>query len=285
MAQPYGEEFGKIMTYFTGLFGLPPYANLTVVETENGAPNGYAAPGMIFLRPRGIGKAAERQAAGEPDFAPVVGGDCSRRTTRNHLWLTNGFATYSELLWAEHNAGAGALETQLRDVMVEALTVDNVPMHAVRAAGGLFAGALGADRQQGRGRDEHAALHRGRREVLQDRSRTSRSRTRGNRSAPTISRRSAETVSGQDLGYFFIQWIESSGAPEFKLEYTIFRTQKGFRVMGKIAQDLDTFRMPVDLQDRDRRQPGREARRSGGHVLGILRGYLRQAEEHRDRSE
>jgi tetratricopeptide (TPR) repeat protein len=58
----------------------------------------------------------------------------------------------------------------------------------------------------------------------------------------------AEGVAGQDLGYFFIQWIESSGAPEFKLEYTIYRTQKGFRVMGKIAQDLDTFRMPVDLK-------------------------------------
>ena len=36
----------------------------------------------------------------------------------------------------------------------------------------------------------------------------------------------AENVSGQDLGYFFIQWIESSGAPEFKLEYTIFRTRR-----------------------------------------------------------
>jgi aminopeptidase N len=58
----------------------------------------------------------------------------------------------------------------------------------------------------------------------------------------------AETASAQNLGYFFIQWIESSGAPEFKLEYTIFRTQKGFRAMGKIAQDLDTFRMPVDLK-------------------------------------
>ena len=57
-----------------------------------------------------------------------------------------------------------------------------------------------------------------------------------------------EQASGQDLGYFFLQWIESSGAPEFKTEWTIFRTQKGFRVMGKIAQDLDTFRMPVDLK-------------------------------------
>jgi hypothetical protein len=61
-------------------------------------------------------------------------------------------------------------------------------------------------------------------------------------------RKAAESASGQDLGYFFIQWIESSGAPEFKLDYTIFRTQKGFRVMGKVTQDMDTFRMPVTLK-------------------------------------
>ena len=57
-----------------------------------------------------------------------------------------------------------------------------------------------------------------------------------------------EQASGQELRYFFIQWLESSGSPEFKLDYTVFRTQQGFRVVGKITQDLDTFRMPVDLR-------------------------------------
>ena len=38
----------------------------------------------------------------------------------------------------------------------------------------------------------------------------------------------AEEVYGQSLNYFFLQWIDSSGAPEFKMEYTIFRTQKVF---------------------------------------------------------
>ncbi|MBV9225061.1 MAG: tetratricopeptide repeat protein [Acidobacteriaceae bacterium] len=61
-------------------------------------------------------------------------------------------------------------------------------------------------------------------------------------------RKTMEQVSNQELRYFFIQWLESSGSPEFKLEYTVFRTQSGFRVVGKINQDLDTFRMPVDLR-------------------------------------
>ncbi|MGH9626414.1 MAG: tetratricopeptide repeat protein, partial [Bryobacteraceae bacterium] len=57
-----------------------------------------------------------------------------------------------------------------------------------------------------------------------------------------------EQASGQQLKAFFIQWLESTGAPDFKLQYTIYRTQKGFRVVGKINQDLDTFRMPVLLR-------------------------------------
>ena len=61
-------------------------------------------------------------------------------------------------------------------------------------------------------------------------------------------RRAAEEIFGSDLQYFFIEWIESSGAPEFKLDYTIFRTQKNFRIVGKVSQDMDTFRMPVELK-------------------------------------
>jgi aminopeptidase N len=246
MAPAYGEQVGKTMSYFTGLFGIPPYANLTVVETEDGAPNGYAAPGLIFLAPKAIG----RQPA-----VKLVANQVSRQwfeeqvspTTRNHLWLTNGLAAYSELLWTEHERGPGAMEAQVRDVMVESLTIDTVPMI-----------------QSGRLEDyspELWALTGGKgattinmlRYVIGDDSffKTLKAYTQqfAWRSASTEDfRKVAETVSGQDLGFFFIQWIESSGAPEFKLEYTIFRTQKGFRVMGKISQDLDTFRMPVDLK-------------------------------------
>src|SRR5579872_2923974 len=113
MAQPYGQEIGKVMSYFTGTYGLPPYANLTVVETEAGAPNGYAAPGMIFLAPAGI----TRQVASK-----LLANEVSRQwweelvspATRNHLWLTNGLASYSELLWTEQANGAPAAQSALR---------------------------------------------------------------------------------------------------------------------------------------------------------------------------
>ena len=246
MAQHYGEETGKEMSYFTGMFGLPPYANLTVIETEDGAPNGYAAPGLLFLNPHGIGH--------EPN-GRLLANEISRQwfeelvspASRNHLWLTNGLAAYSELLWTEHAAGAGAMESQMHDVMVEALTIDNVPIIQAARLEDYSPELWALTGSKG------AAVMNMLRYVMGDdkffRALKQYAQNFSWKSALTDDfRKIASDVSGQDLGYYFIQWIESSGAPEFKLDYTIYRTQKGFRVMGKIAQDLDTFRMPVVLK-------------------------------------
>jgi len=246
MAQAYGEETGKVMSYFTGMFGLPPSADLVLVETEAGAPNGYAGPGLVFLAPRGIGQAPNDKLLAN-QITRQWFEDLVSPTTRNHLWLSNGPATYAEALWTEHASGPGALQTQMRDTTVEALTVDNVPV--VQSARledyspelWALTGSKGA-----------AVLHMLRYVVGDEKffaGLKAYTQQFAWKSASTEDfRKVMETVVGQDLGYFFIQWIESSGAPEFKLEYTIFRTQKGFRVMGKIAQDLDTFRMPVLLK-------------------------------------
>ena len=51
-----------------------------------------------------------------------------------------------------------------------------------------------------------------------------------------------------NLVSFFSQWVNSTGIPEFKLEFIVYRTRKGFKVVGRIHQDLDTFRMPVELR-------------------------------------
>jgi tetratricopeptide (TPR) repeat protein len=60
--------------------------------------------------------------------------------------------------------------------------------------------------------------------------------------------KTAEKVHGDQLAWFFTQWLDSTGAPAFKNKYTIYRVAKGFRVVGEISQDLDLFRMPVELR-------------------------------------
>jgi len=246
MANTYGEETGKVMSFLTSLYGLAPQANLTLVETEDGTPNGFSAPGIIFLSPRGIGNQfAARLMANQ--LARQWWETLVSPINRDHLWLENGNARYAELLWDEHANGTSALEQDLHDTYVEAMTVDNPPL--IQAARlddyspeywALTAGKGAAVLNMLRtviGKDNFNKLM------------SSFLEKYGWQSVSTVDfRKMAEEISGQNLQYFFVQWLESSGAPEFKMEYTVFRTQKGFRVMGKISQDLDTFQMPVDLK-------------------------------------
>ena len=249
LAQRYGQEVGKAVTYFTGIYGLAPYADLTVIETETGAPNGYAAPGLVFLSPRGISRdVSSRLVANE--VARQWWEELVSPTTRNHLWLENGLAAYSELLWTEHEVGAGAMETQLKDFRVQALTVDNVPViqssrledyspEMWALTGGK--GAVVANMLRYTVGDD--AFFKALKNFAQQNAWKSVS--------TDDLRQVLDTVTGQKMDYFFIQWIESSGVPEFTLDYTVYRLggeKKGFRVMGKISQDVDTFRMPVELK-------------------------------------
>lgn len=245
-AQAYGDMTGKMMTYFGGLYGLPPYANLTLIETEDGAPNGYAAPGLVFLAPRGIGTQVNSKLLAN-QTSRQWWEDLVSPTTRNQLWLENGPASYSEMIWAEHERGPGALEQMRRDAFVEALTVDNVPAIQSSRLDDYSPELWALTGSKG------AAVMSMLRYIVGDdkfyKALKNFTQQFAWKSANTDDfRKVVEDAAGQDLGYFFIQWIESSGAPEFKLDYTIFRTQKGFRVMGKVSQDLDTFRMPVDLK-------------------------------------
>jgi aminopeptidase N len=246
MANAYGEETGKVLSFLTSVYGLAPQANLTLVETEDGTPNGYSAPGIIFLSPRAIGnQVASRLLANQ--LARQWWETLVSPINRDNLWLENGNARYAELLWDEHANGPAAMEQDLHDNYVEAMTVDNPPLIQ---AGRLDDYSL-----------EYWALTAGKGAAVLNMLRSVIGSDNFNKlmagftekyswqSVSTVDfRKLAEQISGQNLQYFFVQWLESSGEPEFKMEYTVFRTQKGFRVMGKINQDLDTFQMPVDLK-------------------------------------
>jgi len=246
MAAAYGEAIGKVMTFLTGLFGLAPQANLTVVETDRGAPTGYSAPGLLFLSPDGIGKSVNSRLLVN-QIARQWWGNLVSAATRNHLWLTNGMARYAELVWLRETSGPPAMENEVREAFVEALTVDNVPLIQSARLEDYSPEFWAATAAKGA-----AVLHMLRR-VIGEEPFVKLLREFPEKHAwkavfTDDFRAAAEAVSGRNLQGFFIQWIESSGAPEFKIEYTVFRTRSGFRIMGKIMQDLDTFRMPVTLK-------------------------------------
>ena len=150
-------------------------------------------------------------------------------------------------MYTENISGAGAMEEQVHDTYVEALTVEQPPLIQSARLEDYSPEFWAATAGKG------AAVLNMLRSILGDDNFFKLLKAVPERYAwKSINtadfQKVAEEVSGQSLNYFFLQWIESSGAPEFKLEYTMFRTSKGFRVNGKISQDLDTFRMPATLR-------------------------------------
>ncbi|HEX5431810.1 MAG TPA: M1 family aminopeptidase [Bryobacteraceae bacterium] len=245
MASPYADEFARAMTYFTSLYGLPFQKDLTVIETEDGAPNGYSAPGLVFLAPSAIGKQVNMRLVAN-QVSQQWWGVLVSPTTRNHMWIQNGLARYSELLYVEHVNGPGAMQQAVHDTYVEALTVDQPPLDQAARLEDYSPEFWAATAGKG------AAVLNMLRSVMGDdnffKLLMAVPQKYGWKSISTEDfRKVAEGIYGQDLNYFFLQWIDSSGAPEFKLDYTVFRTKTGFRVSGKVSQDLDTFRMPVQI--------------------------------------
>src|SRR6266576_6448434 len=60
--------------------------------------------------------------------------------------------------------------------------------------------------------------------------------------------RLANQVAGRNLRYFFAQWVEGTGVPEFSVDYQIIRTRAGkFRTRGTVRQNFENLHLPVEL--------------------------------------
>ncbi len=217
------------------------------METGEGAPNGYSAPGVIFVATPAASAAKPNPRLLANQIARQWYGALFSPAHRNHIWITNGMARYAEILYLERLNGAQAVEPEIRDLYVDALTVTDAPVRQAARFEDYSPEFFAVTGSKG------AAVYHMLRWVIGEEAfgKLLKSATDqfANRSITTDDlRKLAESLSGENLQGFFIQWLESTDAPEFRLKYTIYRTQKGFRVMGTIQQDLDTFRMPVELK-------------------------------------
>jgi aminopeptidase N len=146
----------------------------------------------------------------------------------------------------ESAAGSAGLEEAVKDMSVGALAYDTVPLSS---AGKL---PVFSPEFQSLVTDKGAMILHMLRWVLGDQKfdvamRTTATKFAGQSASLDDFRGIAEQQYGDRLTWFFSQWLDSTGAPEFKSKYTVYRlgNNKGFRVVGQISQDLDLFRMPV----------------------------------------
>jgi tetratricopeptide (TPR) repeat protein len=248
LAPAYTTTAVQEFTYFLTLYGLPPSQKLNVVELPGDTVPYAWAPEIAGLAGPSITEKTNYRLMANA-IAHQWWGVSVSPATRDDWWLTDGFSRYSEAMYVESAAGAAGLEEAVKDMSVGALAYDTVPLSSASKLD-LFSTEF-----QSLATDKGAMILHMLRWVLgEDKyNKTMRefaAQFAGKSASMDDFRAVAEKNYGDQLTWFFSQWLDSTGAPEFKVKYTTYRlgSNKGFRVTGEISQDLDLFRMPVNLK-------------------------------------
>jgi hypothetical protein len=255
-ANSYATSLSHIVSYFSESFGgLEAEPSWTIAQLPDGTLQGYAAPGLLLVSARQwTTKANERmlsQLAAEQWWGERV-----MPATIADTWITDGLSRYAEAMYAEQSDGVAGLHKALEDFAVGALMYEDTAPIAQSQRLATF-----SNEYRSVVSDKGALVFHMLRTELGDDAFNSLlhdfyKKYEGKTATIPEFEMMAKTkvpppVKGQppiNLTSFFAQWLNSTGIPEFRLEYITYRTPKGFKVVGKIHQDLDTFRMPVEIR-------------------------------------
>jgi tetratricopeptide (TPR) repeat protein len=244
LAQTAAKEYD----FFTDSFGAPESSHLNVVEIPDDTLPAVWAPELAGMQGSRVGDKSGIRLLANTIAHQWWGSEVSPHSL-NDAWVTNGMARYGELMYVEEESGRSAMRTALQDISASALAYDTIPLSSVSRM------APFSPEFQSMTLDKGAMIFHMLRWEVGDKAflailkgALSQYTDSGVRTADF--EKVAEEQSQQQLIAFFSQWIDGTGAPVFTDKYAVYRlgNNKGFRTIGEIQQDLELFRMPVDLR-------------------------------------
>ncbi|MGB7844672.1 MAG: M1 family aminopeptidase [Candidatus Acidiferrum sp.] len=255
-AQEFANEVAHQEVIFSDMFGELPDPDLTVVQLPDGTLRDFAGPGAVMLAhrvwdPKTSDRTLSRLVASQWWSNQVLPASTADE------WISDGLARYSEELYAEQAIGKEAGLRAIDEFAVGALMYDDsapvaqsarltpysseyrsvvmnkgaVLFHMLRAQMGdvAFKSLL----------HQFYAKYQGKTATIADFEDLAIAHANASAKPGT---------SPPNLQGFFAQWLNSTGIPEFAVEYVVYRTRKGFRIIGKVKQPIETFSMPTQIR-------------------------------------
>jgi tetratricopeptide (TPR) repeat protein len=247
-ANQLAQTAAKEYDFFTDSFGTAETSRLNVVELPDDTLPAVWAPEMAAILGARVGDKSGIRLLANTIAHQWWGSEVSPKTLSD-AWITNGMARYGELMYVEDETGKSAMHAALQDVAAGALAYDTIPLSSDGRLSTFSPEFQSATLEKGAmvfhmlrweiGDKAFLATLKG---VL------SQYTDQSLRATDLV--KVAEAQSQQQLTAFFAQWIDGTGAPQFTDKYAVYRlgNNKGFRTIGEIQQDLDLFRMPVELR-------------------------------------
>jgi tetratricopeptide (TPR) repeat protein len=244
LAQTAAGEYG----FFVDSFGAPESSHLNVVEMPDDTLPAVWAPELAAIPASRVADKSGIRLLANIMARQWWGVEISPRTL-DDAWITNGMARYAELMYVENQSGKNALKTAVEDVAAGALAYDTIPLSSASRLSPFSPEFQSMTMEKG------AMIFHMLRWEMGDKAflstlRAAHSQYAGRDIRASEFEKLAEAESRQQLTAFFAQWVDGTGAPQFTDKYAVYRlgNNKGFRTVGEIEQDLDLFRMPIEMR-------------------------------------
>jgi len=247
----FAELTGRVLEFYSKHYGAPVFGNrLVIAQIDDESLDTYSGPGMIFLSSKMFDSTRPvPEEKLEREVAYQWWGQSVGLKSFDDAWVSQGLAEWSAFAFRESTLTAGGLDAAQREQQERALTFEQTASIA-RAPSAL-------DDQSAAYQSivfyKGSMVFRMLRETMGKEKFdqllfTFLQNYRGKNSSIDEFEKMASKIAGENLRYFFAQWVEGTGVPEFTIDYQIIRTRAGkFRTRGTVKQNLETLRMPVEL--------------------------------------
>jgi tetratricopeptide (TPR) repeat protein len=247
-ANELAQTAAKEYDFFTDSFGAPESSHLNVVELPDNTLPAVWAPELAAILGSRVGDKSGVRLLANTIAHQWWGSEVSPRTLSD-AWITNGMSRYGELMYVENESGKNALKAAIQDVSAGALAYDTIPLSSVNRLSPFSPEFQSMTLEKGAMIFHMLRWEIGDKAFLATLKGVLSQYTDSSIRAVDLEK-VAEAQSQQQLTAFFAQWANGTGAPQFTNKYAVYRlgNNKGFRTIGEIDQDLDLFRMPVELR-------------------------------------
>lgn len=247
----YGELMGRALEFYTKEYGPPAFGSRFIVaQTDDESMEAYSGPGILFLAARFFDSSRPAQDDRmQREVAYQWWGQTVGLKSFDDAWVSQGLAEWSAFALRESTLTGAQLDAAQREEQERALTFEQTSS-IVRAPAALddqsaayqsivfYKGAMVFRMlRESMGKDKFGHLL----QKFLDQYRNK------NASIDDFERLASQTA-GKNMRYFFAQWVEGTGVPEFTVDYQIIRTRAGkFRTRGTVRQNFENLHLPVDL--------------------------------------
>ncbi|MGC2236806.1 MAG: M1 family aminopeptidase [Pyrinomonadaceae bacterium] len=247
----YGETLGKALQFYTQKYGAADNGKrLIVVQIDDESLDFYSTQGMIFMANRLFEQSREiTQERLQREAAFQWWGSTVGLKSFDDAWISQGLAEYSAYSLRESQATGAALDNLRRELLEKALTFEQTSS--------LTRTPATLDDQSTAYQyimyDKGAFVFRLLRDTLgaekfNQLMRTFLDKYRGKTASIYDFEQLTNQIAGKPMRYFFARWVDSTGVPEFQVDYQIIRTRAGkFIARGTVKQNYDNLNLPVDV--------------------------------------